>query len=912
MDSSGLSLWLISLLFLLLIAAGLGGYYLLLQNWRNRVNQQFHPFSSQLRSLEGRYIRARQAFEGFSSSDPEPYGSLAGAGESRLQNIEATLQGLRDQYFGLQKQVPSQKEGLLDTLDRSPRRLNNLLKEIQKLEQGIAQEGTALAEVDSIVEAINQAGWQEAQGVRRALDVKSKISQAIQTLQAAHCRGPSWQSALQSEKGLRDELQKIPEIFSRDDPSQVIQQASRQDVIEVHLLLGELVPQQQSLSDSLSHWQEQYSDLQIRQDLARQALSRADQSLSNLPVGVDPTAFQQDYDNLEKRYRDIQSLASNPDVDTFSITIGQLDELSQESSALEQALRRSYQTHALLEQSLNDLNNSVRQISTQISNLGTLKSYPVVWGDASNALAKLNQGVTALGPSTKSRTDILIEKDLESARQLVFQMQDLSGYVDQVTEQHSQLVELLNSPQIAQGLLWVQQTQKLAQQFKEYHPDNWLRVDAVNNLPSELQTLAADLQRLGANEPARPIAEQKLPGELDLARQVVQSSQDIRVRVNAIEARLAALQQSETQALESLDIASKGLVQTGYIVRSNALLSGSAAQDVDRLLEQTNRQKADLVQHATGTVDYKSRQASGLYSRVEQAVQTWQERVNSDTQTRVKAMTSALTRLDSIAPLEDPAVIEVNRLLTRGLPRPSGAAAARPASRMDELVLDLKLRSEYQQACSAAQRALEEIEKPVVDSFNTSNQNRLNVQDQVKEVYVWLRQTRAWPPTSVSIDDEQQEFGRLEAEWQAIKGQPHRAIDLVALLGDLSSRYQALGERIRQLAERGSREQDQVTSLEQELDQYNRQWDQRWQEHQTNKLASEEIRELITNTENEQYRIRTQFREGTADYSKTLTSLQSLHRKVRLYQVALDDNHVIDVSGQVITSRDSKRAPGDW
>ena len=76
--------------------------------------------------------------------------------------------------------------------------------------------------------------------------------------------------------------------------------------------------------------------------------------------------------------------------------------------------------------------------------------------------------------------------------------------------------------------------------------------------------------------------------------------------------------------------------------------------------------------------------------------------------------------------------------------------------------------------------------------------------------------------------------------------------------------------------------------------------------------ASEDIHKLLNDADQEMYRIKTQYREGALTYDQVLQAIQALHRKVRLYQAVLDDAHVVDVNGRVITSRESKRAPGEW
>jgi hypothetical protein len=378
-----------------------------------------------------------------------------------------------------------------------------------------------------------------------------------------------------------------------------------------------------------------------------------------------------------------------------------------------------------------------------------------------------------------------------------------------------------------------------------------------------------------------------------------------------VEARLAELQQSETQARDILEGTRKDLVQLAFIVNSNPTLTKMAGQEIGRFQAQIDKQSADLDQRQQGTVDSKARQASGLAVRINQGLNGWLDQLGQDTQAKVKGLTASLTRLDSIAPLEDAPVAEARRLLASG-PTYGSAYGQKSQFPMEALVLEYKRRSECAQACSAAQQALQDLENPVVESYNTASESRQKVQDQFSAANNWLRQARSWPPVAVDGEAEYQALGRLEADWADVKTKPVKAIDLVKRLGDLAREYQGLAEKTRQLIERGNRDQKEVQKFETELDGFLSLWEKLQLSYQDNIEASEDIHKLLNEADQEMYRIKIQSREGVLTYDQVLQAIQTLHRKVRLYQAVLDDAHVVDVNGRVITSREAKRAPGEW
>ncbi len=186
------------------------------------------------------------------------------------------------------------------------------------------------------------------------------------------------------------------------------------------------------------------------------------------------------------------------------------------------------------------------------------------------------------------------------------------------------------------------------------------------------------------------------------------------------------------------------------------------------------------------------------------------------------------------------------------------------------------------------------------------------MQDQFNAANSWLRQKNTWPPVEVDGEAEFKQFGKIEADWGSLKEKPIKAIDLVKRLGDFAREYQALAVKMGQLIDRGNREQKDIQKLESELDEYLGLWEKLEKTYQDNLDAREDIHKLLDEADQEMYRVKTQYREGRHDYTAVFQAIQSLHRKVRLYQAVLDDAHVVDVNGRVIASKESKRAPGEW
>jgi hypothetical protein len=53
--------------------------------------------------------------------------------------------------------------------------------------------------------------------------------------------------------------------------------------------------------------------------------------------------------------------------------------------------------------------------------------------------------------------------------------------------------------------------------------------------------------------------------------------------------------------------------------------------------------------------------------------------------------------------------------------------------------------------------------------------------------------------------------------------------------------------------------------------------------------------------------MRRAYLHGSADYVQTLQAMKALHKRLRYYQVALDEESALDVQGNVQRRRESRR-----
>jgi hypothetical protein len=344
------------------------------------------------------------------------------------------------------------------------------------------------------------------------------------------------------------------------------------------------------------------------------------------------------------------------------------------------------------------------------------------------------------------------------------------------------------------------------------------------------------------------------------------------------------------------------LNQIAFIVRSNPFLGQVAANDLAGLQGSLQSQLNEIGQRQRGRLDKKASQAASSVERVVQTANRWLDQLGQDIQTQTQKLSAALAELDAIARLEDPPLDEARRLLSQAPSFGVGGFAGKARYGLPELVAELKRRSDYWQSCTAGLKSLQEVAQEVGASFQAASQNRQRARELLVEGTA-ARQKRAWPPTSVSLEEERRELDALEAQWGTLKDKTTRAISLVYQLGDLSAGYKTLAEKARQASALGVKEGRQVEEVEGELDELAHRWEANIESCRDAPAAIQEIRDLLAEMQDERLQIKRQYQQGGRNFDQSLQSLKNLERKAQYFQVALDADHAIDANGRVIRRR---------
>lgn len=891
--------WLIPLILLATVA----GLFLLVRRFQKTTLNSLKQLRSELRRVQaGRNQLARLA-ETYSKEDPEPFGSRAAALEAQLEKINAQLVEIERGNVSARERIRNLEANLWRTTLGAPYFWYSLRQEVAGLWDELAAARSSLEAAEEHGAGIARQGWETNRQARAARETQQKVKQQIDQLMAKNVRGDLIELAAQEEQQRRSALNSLPDYFFSEEESAVLEQAGKDSIIAAHTVVSENTPQLEQLLERVQGWEKQQAEAAQAVSDMRQVLNRLDLAFEDSPANLNLAPLEKQFTQFKEIALSLQATLSRMEVSSMAEVSQQAENTRQSALELETQAKTARQQVSELEQVIGELSEGLKQLSNQFAALGTHEIHPIVWEQSRVRLTTVSRQASALGPAKKPRTPQQVEEDLAKAKKLNEQQKELSAHCQQIAQQHAELLALLAGPELDQGLLWTQSARKLVKQVGAYDPENWARADGVQNLEQELVALEEGFKLLVVQEKTVPVPETDIGGRLVNTRELAAFYQRMKARVEKIEARLVQIQEAEKRVHEGLETAQTTLHQVGLLVRSNTFLSEIAAPEFNRLQGSLQQVDQELDQREHGSIDRKVKDASIQIARVEQTGNQWLEQLNRDIEAKVKSLSASVRILGEIGKLDEPAIAEAQRQLASAPALGIGGSATRPRVALKDLVMEFKRRSDYWQACGASQRALEDVEKHVVEVYEEARDYRQFAKDQLNEVEAWLRSNRAWPPTSQSVQQERLELAEFEKGWEALKLQPVKALSLVAQLGSLAGKYHSLAEKTRQVAQRALREQEEIEKLESELDELAQLWQTQWLAYRDNATVTEEIGRIMNTIEQEQDTLQRQYRQGQKNYQQVLQTLQALRKRTRMSQVKIDDSHVIDINGRMIAFR---------
>ncbi len=888
-------------LILLGLAILFAGLLLLANYWKAQSLLDLKQLRANVRQLHARRRQAAAAAQVYDARDPEPFGSLAGQLHTCLDDVQRQLQALELHLVASNQALRLPTTNAWKNLVGSPYYQFRLRQELCIIRDELSLCEKSLQAVADLAQELGQAGQLVSQQAVRFQQLVRQITLAMDQLREHHLEGQTMLEAEHQERQALAVLEQVPAVFLGEGQGDALAGVDKGEISRVHDAITQAYPALETLLFQAQAWNTQYLETARNIMRLRRSLDSLGSILGSLLPGLNMKQVRKQFDQLKVITDTMQNTLDHMEIELMQEIGAEAANVQHASLELGSQVNQAQRQFAELILVLPQLSEGLQKLNAQCTSLASSPVHPVQWDQTRAMLTALGQQINALGQITKPREPEQVILDRAAAQDLLKRLDSLADQFQKIASQHGELLALLNSPEISQTETWRKEAQKLSEQCQAYNPENWPKVDKVSYAASELLALAEGLRRLAA-DPSESIPENDLAGRLDEVHQLAEFSSLLRLRMANIRSRLVEIQQVEGAAREQLASGRAAMQQISFAIRSNSFLESTAAAESSRLQANLQQLSNELDQPQQGMVDRKARQVSAGIERAKLAGNGWLQQLKQEIIQQVQTLSSSLAALDAISPLDDPAVNEARRLVTGSQALDLHGYGGPPAFTLQQLVVEFKQHCDFWQSCRAATAAVQEVEKHVSAAYTAA----IEMRRRASEPFIPASQTSlvgGWLPSGEMTSAVRQEFDRLEQEWKSIPKNKTRALSLVSQLGKLTSSYQSLAEKSGQAAGQISQERARLDKLEKELLDMLDQWRARRQAYQDHPTAAPEIQALIDETQLALDQLKTQGSKGTRTYEQLLADLQKLQRKVRFYQVALDDQHAVDIHGREIISR---------
>jgi uncharacterized phage infection (PIP) family protein YhgE len=881
----------------LALIASLAGMYALIRSWQGKTRRDLKSVQADLRTFQTDFRQLEIDTQRYTTEDREPFGSEMKALAGRLESIAQRLAYLQQHYGRVRAETHRLGLHPWQLLVGAPFFLFQWLgirRMVGDLRRETIRMRAEFSALQGSTQVLARRGWDVASRARQVLEKERQARQALNALGERHVQGDAFEAALLQAGELRAILEQVPDIFFKADETTLLAQSDKEVIADVFELLHQAEPAADRLLEQVREWERQYEEASGRVADLRRTLGEIRDLMATLPPELVLTQHQDRLKQLSTISENLSATLARLEIESVPQVVKEAERVQVAAREMGEELKRSRRQIGALGRILEELSAGLKELSGQFADLAKNPVHPILWNQSRPRLTELSRQVAALGAPDQGRLPGQVDKDLAAASALLAEQKDLARHCQRIAAGHTELLNLLASPELQGAPDWLVSAEALAAQVGAYAPDNWPRSDVVASFMTDTHTLSERQTRLISDSRGDPLPEAEVNQQLEAVKALVEGHRSLRARAGRIKDRLAEIQDLEKSLRERFGTARTMLNQVELLARSNDFLNEIAMAEIGGLRSQLEARGTELGQRRQGLVEEKVRLLNALITQIEGSTNGWLERLNGDIENKKKLLAMKVDGLDEIAALDERGMVEAQSLLSQDLANSvAQRSRQKPSFPLEELVTQIKPRCDTWQACVAALRAVEDLEKPLVETYQEALHQYELVREQLARATSWLSGKRSWPPTSVSLDPELQEFKNLEAQWKEMVSQPNRAIVIVRQLGDLSARFQKLQERSAQKVERAESEQTRIHDLEVELEDLSRRWQALIPQYPE---GANDIRSLTSQITRETESLKRQARQGTP-YAEVLQSLSFICENVQNEQITLEDGRVIRLSG---------------
>lgn len=896
MSLSETGLWLLPLI----LAASLVILFLVTRHWRKATQSRLSQLRAQLRQLETTQRSLLQQTERYPLDSPQPFTQHAQDIHGGLETLQSELAEFKTGYIKLQNKLHKLNRNRFRALVAAPYLWNELYTSASRLDQQTSLILNHQQESQEKLDQLQHLPWEVAALARAASQHQQQLQARMDDLQANTVYGAALEAAQNESGQWQAAFSQIPAYFLSGNVNEVLSQADPAVTAEVYSLAQRAQPALEKLDQQAEGWQNQRQDAVRQVSQLQNLLSGLQRLFTEMPEALELTDLKSQSDRMLQVAQNLETTLGRLEIESAATLVEETLRQQQACASLERELRQARQQLGSLNKTLPELETALDQVSELFENLASSPVHPLRWSASRTQLEEQYQRATAIHQHQPPHSPDRVRSDLEAATQLLVEVKLLDQQSRATAQGHAELLQLLASPELAAGQRWLDSARSLPEKVAVYDPVNWPRLDGTSHLQEDLHEFSTQLQLLTGWDAKKSLPESELAPRLEEARRLARTSADLRSRIIKIQSRLEEIQALEQHSRQQLDEGSRVLAQMSALERSNEALAKVVHADLARLDQALKQAQTELDQRFRGSIEKKVRTAESFTSRLDQSLRQWQLLFSKEIEAAKQALAEQITNLQKIAELDEPAVQSARQLLASPAAHTPDKIGAGYETNSSEIILDIKRQSEFWQSCQAARSSLADVAQPVFELFQEASRHRTNARQMLTSQAETVKGTENWLPGGTYLEDETQEYARLEGIWSGLRSQPFRAMSLVNQLGKLAARYEGLAERIQQTSVKATQGQAQLTQLENDLDELAEKWEALWQAYRDNPVPAEEIRKLLADIDGERDLLQRQFRQGERSFGEVIHTLQQLQRRARLTQVMIDERTALDISGRVI------------
>jgi hypothetical protein len=779
--------------------------------------------------------------------------------------------------------------------------------------------GVRLVEAENRVQRIHDIPWDLAIRARQAGKDVDEINNTARELQTKGARGSLLQTVVNQGPQLDRALDEIPDPFYVAGREELIAAANLDATIRTYEALIRIDPAIQRYLPQVREWKTSFEKATTEYTGLKQAGAALRQAMAKPPEGLSISALQGRLDQMAQHAAELGQRVAQPDVSELKNLAREASQLRKVISDTEQQYSRASKQVSDLGQAIVALDRQMTLLSEQFSRLESHPAFPIIWDTSREQLAGLRKRLDGLGPALLPRSPEQIGRNLKEIDEIRAGLKALAEAHPRAAGMHSALVEVLESGEIKEGAAWLRKARETAEQASIYDAKNWSRQEAVHTLPTELNDLESEHQRLGPSDLPVPLKESDLEQRLNDTQQLAAQHKALRARVESARGRLEKIQEIEKTCKDRLTESWNALERIALLAESNPLIEQTAGADIDRMGEEIRHLGNDLNAQSQGEIEKKAQKINAQVDKVNRAMNSWLAQLTGSILEQGRQISQHLAEIDAVGMIEDGPVQQARTLLARqdylsvsqtAASQPSqsrGAAPRSVAARITrseaatalndlEVTAEIKRRNDLWQALQAANKALEEKCGPLFASFQETTQARNEARDKVAEIAQHLPSKPTWPPSDQSALPDAQGLRPVDDKWEALKRQPTRADGAILEMGRLAQQYRMVTERAGNLIGRIEQDQERIQEAEWQIEELKQRWQAQAQADPNNPIVREGVRTLMSQADSRLAYIKHQYMRGALTYEQVLHNLRLLYDELHAARVSVDDQHDIGLN----------------